>query len=122
MKAKSDNLADKLLPAIEPVLRGQQITETEPGPVVRDFEAFMDFFASRDVLAGGKNDLLPMAALAELNARMTRPIEIRLKRPMQKSSILFTAGTMPAGGLAARWSSMLIARRYCLTFPNGKTA
>ena len=85
MKIEFDEIAEQLLPVIEPVLREQRITETEPGPVVRDFETFIGFIASQDVLAGGKNDLLPTNALAELNARMTRPIEIRLKRPMQKS-------------------------------------
>ncbi len=85
MKRKQDKIADQLSPVIESVLREQRITETEPGPVVRDFETFIGFIASQNVFAGGKNDLLPMNALAELNARMTRPIEFRLKRPVQKS-------------------------------------
>ncbi|MGH9768237.1 MAG: plasmid pRiA4b ORF-3 family protein [Blastocatellia bacterium] len=85
MKREFDEIAKQLLPVIEPVLREQRITETEPGSVAREFETFIGFIASRNVFASGKNDLLPMSALAELNARMTRPIEIRLKRPMQKS-------------------------------------
>ncbi len=85
MKSEFDEIANLLLPVIEPVLRNQRITETEPGPVVSDFETFIGFIASQNVFASGKNDLLPMNALAELNARMTRPIAIRLKRPMQKS-------------------------------------
>ncbi len=85
MNIEFDQFADNLLPEIEPVLREQRITETEPGPIVRDFEAFIGFIAAQNVSAGGKNDLLPMKALQELNARMTRPIDIRLKRPMQKS-------------------------------------
>jgi len=85
MKSEFDKITKQLLPAIEPVLRKQRITETEPGSVLHDFETFISFIASQNVFAGGKNDLLPMNALAELNARMTRPLEIRLKRPMQKS-------------------------------------
>jgi hypothetical protein len=85
MDEELEHISEQLLPVIEPVLRKQRITETEPGPIAHDFETFLDFIASQNVFASGKNDLLPMSALAELNARMTRPIEIRLKRPVQKS-------------------------------------
>jgi hypothetical protein len=85
MKVRTTKTAKQLPPEIERVLREQRITETEPGPVVRDFNTLLDFIASHNVPAGGKNQLLPMDALAALNARMTRPIEVRLKRPMQKS-------------------------------------
>jgi hypothetical protein len=85
MKQKSAKTAKQLPPEIERALREQKITETEPGPVVRDFNTLLDFIAAHNVAAGGKHNLLPMDALAELNARMTRPIEVRLKRPMQKS-------------------------------------
>lgn len=85
MKPKSTKTAKQLPPEIERVLREQQITETEPGPIVRDFNTLLDFIAAHNVTAGGKNHLLPMDALAALNARMTRPIEVHLKRPMQKS-------------------------------------
>jgi hypothetical protein len=80
-----DDLFNTLLPVIEPVLRKQRISDIEPGPVIRDFETFIGFIASEKLSASGKNDLLPIGVLAELNARMTRPIEIRLKRPLQKS-------------------------------------
>jgi hypothetical protein len=85
MKQKSTKTPKQLPPEIERALREQRITETEPGPIVRDFNTLLDFIAAHNVAAGGKNNLLPMDALAALNARMTRPIEIRLKRPMQKS-------------------------------------
>ena len=85
MKVRSTKIAKQLPPEIERVLREQRITETEPGPVVRDFNTLLDFIASHNVMAGGKNHLLPMDALGALNAQMARPIEVRLKRPMQKS-------------------------------------
>jgi hypothetical protein len=85
MDEEFEQILKQLLPVIEPVLQKQRITETEPGPIVGDFETFLDFITPHNVFAAGKNNLLPMNALAELNARMTRPIEIRLKRPMQKS-------------------------------------
>lgn len=88
MFTRFDGILKQILPVIAPVLRKQRITDTEPGPVIRDFEIFIDFIASEKLCAIGKNELLPPDVLAELNARMTRPIEIRLKRPLQKSSNL----------------------------------
>src|SRR6266540_229660 len=79
MKIKSAKTVKQLPPEIDCALREQRITETEPGTIVRDFNILLDFIAARKVAAGGKNQLLPM------NALMTRPIEVRLKRPMQKS-------------------------------------
>jgi hypothetical protein len=69
----------------ERILREQQITETEPGPILHDFEAFLDFIASQQIVTTSKFHLLPMDRLAALNAQMARPIEIGLKRPQQKS-------------------------------------
>lgn len=80
------HLMTKITPSvIDRILREQQITEAEPGSVLHDFAALLDFIASQHVKAGGKFDLLPMSVLTELNGRMTRPLEIRLKRPAQKS-------------------------------------
>jgi hypothetical protein len=74
-----------LSPKLEQVLREQQITETEPGTILHDFEAFLEFIATNQIITSGKNHLLPLACLALLNARMAQPIESRLKRPQQKS-------------------------------------
>lgn len=74
-----------LTPAQERVLREQPITATEPGTILHDFAAFLDFIAAGPVVTTGKNHLLPMASLTALNARMGQPIEVRLKRPIQKS-------------------------------------
>lgn len=85
MKIKSAKTTKQLPPEIDRALREQRITETEPGTIVRDFNTLLDFIASHNVAAVGKNQLLPMDALSPLNSLMARPIEIRLKRPMQKS-------------------------------------
>src|SRR5918992_3563266 len=74
-----------LSPKLEQILREQQITETEPGTILHDFEAFLEFIATNQIITSGKNHLLPLACLALLNARMAQPIESRLKRPHQKS-------------------------------------
>jgi len=85
MKTKFAKTTKQLPPEFDRALREQRITETKPGPVVRDFNTLLNFIAAHNVAAGGKNYLLPMDALATLNAMITRPIEVRLKRPMQKS-------------------------------------
>jgi hypothetical protein len=97
MKVSFKQMAGQILPAIEPVLRRQQITESEPGTVVGDFENFLDFIASGNVFASGKHDLLPMDALAALNARMARPLVIRLKRTSY-SDRAAKPGRIPADG------------------------
>ena len=36
-------MPEALPPALERVLREQQISETAPGPILRDFATFLDF-------------------------------------------------------------------------------
>ena len=70
---------------IEKVLLEQKIDENQPSSVVRDFEIFMNFIAAHDLEAGGVNELLPIKFLPELNALLTKPLDLALQRPVQKS-------------------------------------
>jgi hypothetical protein len=72
-------------PADAEVLRRQTINENQPGSILRDFEIFLDFVRDRELKASGVNQLLPMNSLGELNALLAKPLDIRLKRPQQKS-------------------------------------
>lgn len=76
-------------PELEPralqALRSQAITELTPGSLLHDFAALLDFVATRELTATGKQQLLPLAALEELNSRMAKPLKLSLKRAIQKS-------------------------------------
>jgi hypothetical protein len=66
-------------------LQEQKISEDEPGSVLRDFETLLDFVGKRRIKVSGIHQLLPMNLLAELNAQLSKPLRIGLKRPQQKS-------------------------------------
>jgi hypothetical protein len=79
----ADNIA--LSSAHHLVLHNQTISESEPGAVLRDFAALLDFIGAREVVVSSKHQLLPMSHLAELNSRLSRINQVSLKRPQQKS-------------------------------------
>ena len=66
-------------------LQQQKITETEPGAILQDFQTLLDFIGDRGIPVSGKQNLLPMKILAELNQLLSVPIQTNLKRPQQKS-------------------------------------
>ncbi len=67
------------------ILRAQTITEDSPGTILKDFETLLDFIGPDGVEAGGKYHFLPLKLLPELNRRLSKQIELDLKRPQQKS-------------------------------------
>jgi Plasmid pRiA4b ORF-3-like protein len=69
----------------EPCLRGQAIGDAEPGSVLRDFRMLLDFVGADGVEAGGIYNLLPIKSIAELDRRLSRPLNLELKRPQLKS-------------------------------------
>ncbi len=65
---------------------GQQtIDPAGPGSILNDFAGLLDFIGSDRIKVSKKNHLLPMRSLAALNAQLTHPIELGLKRPRQMS-------------------------------------
>jgi hypothetical protein len=67
------------------LLQQQNITETEPGTILQDFQTLLDFIGEKGLAVSGKQHCLPMKSLAELNQRLSNPIDTALKRPQQKS-------------------------------------
>ena len=67
------------------LLQQQNITETKPGMILQDFQTLLDFIGEKGVTVSGKQHCLPMKSLAELNQRLSNPIDNALKRPQQKS-------------------------------------
>ncbi|MGK7882513.1 MAG: plasmid pRiA4b ORF-3 family protein [Crocosphaera sp.] len=72
-------------PKVKEWLQKQKITEKSPGRILKDWQTFLDFIGSDGVEVTGKNDYFPMKLLPEINASLSQPIEIDLKRPQQKS-------------------------------------
>ncbi|MDJ0591047.1 MAG: plasmid pRiA4b ORF-3 family protein [Pleurocapsa sp. MO_226.B13] len=67
------------------LLQQQNITETEPGSILQDFQTLIDFIGEKGIAVSGKQHCLPMKSLAELNQHLSNPINTALKRPQQKS-------------------------------------
>jgi hypothetical protein len=75
----------KLTKAHEKTLRDQAISESEPGPILRDFRVLLDLFGPEGVEAAGKYNLLPLKYIGELDDRLSRPLNLELKRPQLRS-------------------------------------
>ena len=69
----------------EQILRNQVIDTEQPGSVLRDFRTVLDFVGVQGVTAAGKYNLLPIEAIAELDARLSRPLRLEMKRPQLRS-------------------------------------
>lgn len=67
------------------MLKQQPIDDSNPGTVLRDFQTVLDFVGTGGIKTGGKNYRLPLAALSDLDERMTDPLRPRLARPQQVS-------------------------------------
>ncbi len=113
------------------LLRQQSITETEPGPILHDFEALLGYVRERALRVTGTHQL-PLSCLPEINARLHRPLDLGLKRPQQKSyppihglylllrasglTYLDHIGSKPSlmvdGDLAASWETLNPTERY----------
>src|SRR5438067_158276 len=72
-------------PAQEEVLRQQLIDPMKPGPILHDFQVVLDYVGEKGVKAGGKYNLLPIAAIPVLDERLGRPLRLDLQRPQLKS-------------------------------------
>jgi len=66
------------------VLQDLAIGESGPGTILRDFEMLLGYLRERDLPVTGKHQL-PLRVLPEINARLTHPLQLGLKRPQQKS-------------------------------------
>src|SRR4051812_16708277 len=75
----------RVSPVEAQVLAGQSIGELAPGPIVHDFQALIDFIGGGELRVSGKHRLLPIKILPELNARMSQPLAVQLRRPQLRS-------------------------------------
>ena len=70
---------------IEKVLLDRTLDVNESSSIVRDFEVFLNFIAVNNLEASGINELLPLKSLPALNVLLTKPFDLALQRPVQKS-------------------------------------
>ncbi|MGO9599257.1 MAG: IS1096 element passenger TnpR family protein [Isosphaeraceae bacterium] len=75
----------KLTTAQENVLRDQVISADQPGPVLHDFQVLLDALGPDGFEAGGKYNLIPIKLIGELDRRLSRPLNLELKRPQIRS-------------------------------------
>jgi hypothetical protein len=75
----------RLTTAQEHALRDQVITADQPGAVLHDFDVLLDALGPDGVEAGGKYHLIPIKLIGELDRRLSRPLELGLKRPQVRS-------------------------------------
>lgn len=80
--------ASERLPSVEnasSILKQQTIHELEPGTILKDFQALLNFVGEAGVPVSGTHHLIAAKLLAEFNQQLSEPIQIDLKRPVQKS-------------------------------------
>jgi hypothetical protein len=69
----------------EHLLQDQVIDEDGPGTILRDFEALLTYIDEHTPDVTPKQRVLSLNTLAEINERLTHPLDLGLKRPVQKS-------------------------------------
>lgn len=114
------------------LLCGQTITREKPGPIVHDFDALLAYVQERPLRVTGMHQL-PLSSLAEINDRLSRPLQLGLERPVQKSyppihglylllrasglTYLDETGARPIlmldDELKHRWDALNPTERYC---------
>lgn len=67
------------------VIKSQVFSNDSPGTVLKDFSALLDFIGADGIEISPSTTAFAAKHLAELNALLSRPLSLALKRPMQKS-------------------------------------
>lgn len=67
------------------LLHNLSITPTTPGPIVQDFDALLERIHAEGIPLTSSQHQLSLKILPDLNAQLTQPVQIDLKRPQQKS-------------------------------------
>ena len=81
----SEHTSNELSETAIEILANQAISATSPGTILHDFQVLLDFIGEKGTVVSNANQLLPIKSLAEINENLSEPIQIDLKRPVQKS-------------------------------------
>jgi len=80
------NKKPRLTPSQIQCLQQQTFNDNEPGILLKDFSSLLDFIGADGIpVSGKKNHLIAIKLLPALNQLMSHPLELKLKRPQQKS-------------------------------------
>jgi hypothetical protein len=74
-----------LSPTDQATLQNQTITETAPGTILQDLKIALEAIGDRGIPLSGKLQHMPAKVAADINQRLSHPIDIALQRPVQKS-------------------------------------
>ena len=66
-------------------LKNLKFSDVEPGTLLKDFSSLLDFMGTTGIPVSKKNHLFAIKLLPLLNQLMSTPLDIKLKRPQQKS-------------------------------------
>ena len=77
------NPFELMLPQIK-LLEAQEFEHRSPGTILRDFETLLGIIGEQGLPVTAAH-LFAMSVLETINQHLTHPLELRLKRPMQKS-------------------------------------
>ena len=66
-------------------LKNQRFCDSEPGTLLKDFSSLLDFIGTTGIPVSKKNHLFAIKLLPQLNQLMSNPLDVKLKRPQQKS-------------------------------------
>ena len=66
-------------------LKNQRFNDNEPGTLLKDFSSLLDFIGTTGIPVSKKNHLFAIKLLPQLNQLMSNPLDVKLKRPQQKS-------------------------------------
>ncbi len=67
------------------LLKKQQFSDTQPGTLLKDFNSLLAFIGDQGIAVSEKSQLFAMNTLPALNQLLTHPLDVKLKRPLQKS-------------------------------------
>ena len=59
-------------------LKNQTFSDNEPGTLLKDFSTLLDFIGSTGIPVSGKNHLIAIKLLPQLNQLMSIPLDVKL--------------------------------------------
>lgn len=71
--------------SVSETLNALEISETYPGTILRDFEAFLDIIKKYQIFVSASNKSILLSQLREINEKLPLRWNVSLKRPVQKS-------------------------------------
>jgi hypothetical protein len=75
----------KITPGIQKTLRSLVIDDTHPGSLLADIQTLLELTADPGLAVSARTGQFGISDLSQINARMTRPLQIDINRPLQKS-------------------------------------